>query len=91
MTDDSQLPDLVFEDNHELLVLSAGVFMRFKSDEMAPPEWKEALADLRLDYWKELSKVRPNASGNRINTVDPTSGYTAPSQDRSSISSDFNS
>lgn len=59
LVNDADIPDLIPEDHHELLVLSAGVFLRFKSDEMAPPEWKEALNDLRFDLWKELSKGRP--------------------------------
>ena len=90
MVGDSEIPDLIPEDFHELIVLSAGVYLRFKADEMAPAEWKGALNEARMDFWKEVSIGRPRASGRTVRRINALSDYDAPSQDRSSISSDQN-
>ena len=90
MVNGNEIPDLVPEDFHELLVLSAGVYLRFKADEGAPETWRAALDEARLDFWKEVSIARPRAAGRSIRRVDALADYDAPSQDRSSISSDQN-
>ena len=90
MVNDAEIPDLIPEDFHELIVLSAGVYLRFKADELAPAEWKEALNDIRIDYWKEISLGRPRSSGSSIRRVNAQADYDAPAQDRSSISTDQN-
>lgn len=91
LVNDAEIPDLIPEDFHELLVLSAGVFLRFKADEMAPQEWQSALNDLRMDYWKELTLGRPRSTGSAIRRIDPFEDFDAPAQDRSSIATDNNS
>ena len=91
MVNDAEIPDLVPDDFHELLVLSAGVYLRYKADEMAPGEWKAALDEVRMDYWKEIALGRPRSTGQGVRRVDAQADYDAPAQDRSSISTDNNS
>ena len=91
LVNDADVPELIPDDYHELIVLSAGVYLRFKADELAPEAWQMALQDIRIDYWKEISMGRPNSSGTQVRRIDPFADYDAPSQDRSSIASDQNS
>jgi hypothetical protein len=59
MANDDEEPLLIPPAHHELLVYSAAVTARFGADEGAPGDWKDHLRELRMDYWKFISKGRP--------------------------------
>jgi len=59
MVADDDEPDLVQPVYREVLVWSAAIDLRRRADEGAPPEWLGAYAELRLDYWKSISRGKP--------------------------------
>jgi hypothetical protein len=63
LASDDQVPDLIPAQLHELLVLSAAVYLRWKADEEAPRAWLSELHEMRLDFWKLVSRERPLTDG----------------------------
>ena len=79
-------PDVIPSDFHEMLYWSAACELRKRADEKAPFSWEKELGDIRLDYYKTLSRGRPVSQppsvrfGNGISVSSP-----AATQDGSSI------
>lgn len=59
MSEDDDEPDLIFPTYREILVWAAGIDLRRRADEGSPGEWLQAHHDLRVDYWKTLSRGKP--------------------------------
>lgn len=61
MEEDDDMPELIPDHMHELLVWSAAIFLRQVADEEAPREWHMERESLRMDYAKWLSSTKPVA------------------------------
>ena len=59
LVNDIDVPELVPDEFHELLPLSAAILLRGMADESPPPWWVSKQDDYRLDYWKFVSRGRP--------------------------------
>jgi hypothetical protein len=52
-------PDLLQEDDQDLLVWSAAILLRTAADDEAPSSWSRKQFDLRMSFWKGLASGRP--------------------------------
>lgn len=62
LLDDEDIPTLIPEQFHELLVWSTAIQLRRRADESSPPEWQAELRDLRLDYHKYVMTAKPHSN-----------------------------
>ena len=62
LTNDDDVPELVPGEHHELLFYSAAVDLRTRADEAAPMEWLRQQMELRIDFYKDVSRGRPHTS-----------------------------
>tara|TARA_Y100000034_G_C6702511_1_gene309907 strand:- start:19 stop:666 length:648 start_codon:yes stop_codon:yes gene_type:complete len=60
MVQDDDEPDLMPEEHRELIFYSAAIDLRNRADEMAPQAWLMERENLRMDFWKDISKNRPH-------------------------------
>jgi hypothetical protein len=68
LVNDNEVPELIPDEFHELIPLSAAILLRQMADEAAPVAWLSRQEDYRLQYWKFVSRGRPLAD---IPSVDP--------------------
>lgn len=66
LQDDDTSPELVPEQFHWVIVWSAAVLARAIADDMAPSDWRRELHEMRLDFYKHVSKGRPLSATPRI-------------------------
>ena len=59
MVSDDDVPELIPDELHMLLVWSAAAYLRLKADEAVPNGWMQELDEARLDFWKMVSRGRP--------------------------------
>jgi hypothetical protein len=69
MINDDDEPDLVPSEHHELIFYSAAIDLRTRADEMAPPSWLAEREELRMDFYKDVSRGRPHTSVTSIDYV----------------------
>lgn len=83
---DGDIPQLIPEGYHDMLMWSAAIFLRQAADEGTPQEWRYELNELRTDFCKWLSKGHPVGDEAPQSTINDLSivGAQAP-QDGSSI------
>lgn len=67
MLNDDDIPELISSDHHELIFYSASIDLRTRADEMAPPSWMSEREELRMDFYKDVSRGRPHTSVTSIN------------------------
>tara|TARA_R110002020_G_scaffold230081_1_gene440853 strand:+ start:303 stop:950 length:648 start_codon:yes stop_codon:yes gene_type:complete len=73
MLTDDEVPDLVSPDHHELIFYSAAIDLKTRADEMAPPSWMSEREELRMDYYKDVSRGRPHSDVTSIRSAYPDS------------------
>lgn len=71
MQADSDVPTIIPEQFHQLIVYSAACMLRSSLDDESPREWREERDELRLDYYKHTARPRPSAGAI---TILPSSG-----------------
>ena len=71
MSADADEPKLVSRDHHELIAYSAAIDLRTRADEVAPQSWLFERQELRIDFYKDVSRSRPHST---VNTI--RSGYS---------------
>lgn len=59
LVNDGDIPELIQPEHHELLMWSAAIRLRLRSDEGAPGPWTQHHRELQLDYWKSTSRGKP--------------------------------
>lgn len=59
MSSDSDTPELIPAEYHELIVWSAACDLKSIGDEAAPAEWMQTRNEFRIDLWKYVSRGRP--------------------------------
>lgn len=69
MANDDDVPELIPSDHHELIFYSASIDLRTRADEMAPPSWMSEREELRMDFYKDVSRGRPHTSVTSIDFV----------------------
>tara|TARA_R110000824_G_scaffold112943_1_gene262429 strand:+ start:240 stop:908 length:669 start_codon:yes stop_codon:yes gene_type:complete len=69
MLTDDETPDLIPSNHHELIFFSAAIDLRTRADEMAPPSWVHEREELRMDFYKDVSRGRPHTSVTSIDFV----------------------
>jgi len=69
MINDDDEPELIPSEHHELLFFSAAIDLRTRADEMAPPSWLAEREELRMDFYKDVSRGRPHTSVTSIDFV----------------------
>ena len=75
---DEDIPDLIPEEFHELLVWSAAILLRQIADEAAPPAWISRWKDRQAAYHKHISTGRPDGNNEWfIGNTSPTTYYSA--------------
>jgi hypothetical protein len=62
MVNDDDEPELIPFSHHELVFYSAAIDLRTRADEMAPPSWLAEREELRIDFYKDVSRGRPHTS-----------------------------
>ena len=62
MSADEDEPSLVSSDHHELIFYSAAIDLRTRADEAAPQSWLMERQDLRMDFYKDVSRGRPSTT-----------------------------
>lgn len=62
LVNDEDEPELIAQDFRELLSWSAAIRFRRMGDESAPQEWILERDEIRTDFWKHVSRGRPNDS-----------------------------
>ena len=70
MSVDDDEPTLIPVGHHELIFFSAAIDLRTRADEVAPQMWLMEREDLRIDFYKDVSRGRPHST---VNTI--RSGY----------------
>jgi len=60
MSADEDEPDLIAPDHHELIFYSAAIDLRTRADEVAPQSWAMERQELRMDFYKDVSRGRPH-------------------------------
>jgi len=71
MVHDYDTPDLVPPEHRELIFYSAAIDLRNRADEMAPQAWMYERENLRMDFWKDVSKNRPHTDVMGITSTYP--------------------
>lgn len=61
LQDDGDIPDILPDDYHDLIVWTAAIRLRRIADGKAPVEWGYERDELRMDYHKYISRGRPNS------------------------------
>jgi hypothetical protein len=91
LVNDDDYPELVPEEFHELLPLSAACILRLMADEICPVSWTTEQNEQRQLFWKFVSRGRPLADLSSSNWLDvPDAGAAVADQDGQSISADNN-
>ena len=62
MSADEDEPALVSSDHHELIFYSAAIDLRTRADEVAPQSWLMERHELRIDFYKDVSRGRPHTT-----------------------------
>lgn len=70
LVSDEDVPELIHEQFHEMLVWAAAIQARIVADEQVPQTWTMRLQEFRDDYWDTLSRGRPSDSVVTIRPVD---------------------
>jgi len=60
MSADEDEPELIAPDHHELIFYSAAIDLRTRADEVAPQSWAMERQELRMDFYKDVSRGRPH-------------------------------
>jgi hypothetical protein len=71
MVQDDEVPTLIPYEHHELIFYSAAIDLRNRADEMAPQAWLFERENLRMDFWKDISKNRPHTDVIGISSTYP--------------------
>ena len=71
MVQDDDEPDLMPPEHRELIFWAAAIDLRNRADEMAPQSWLFERENLRMDFWKDISKNRPHTDTVGITTTYP--------------------
>ena len=74
MVQDDDVPDLIPSEHHDLVFWAAAIDLRNRADEMAPQSWLMERENLRMDFWKDISKNRPHTDTLGITTTHPDMG-----------------
>ena len=74
MVQDEDVPDLIPSEHHDLVFWAAAIDLRNRADEMAPQSWLMERENLRMDFWKDISKNRPHTDTLGITTTHPDMG-----------------
>ena len=72
MVQDDDEPDLIPPEHHDIIFWSAAIDLRNRADEMAPQAWLFERENLRMDFWKDISKNRPHTDAIGISTTYPS-------------------
>jgi hypothetical protein len=75
---DSDVPELVPPQFHDLIVWEAAVLLRQIADEGSPAEWRHERDELRADFYKHCSRGRPASHVQRIFPSASHGGVTDP-------------
>lgn len=75
LQDDETEPDLVPSQFHWLIVWTAAILGRSTADDMAPGDWRLEQREMRLDFYKHVSKGRPLSNSPRIQSQRDGSGF----------------
>lgn len=59
LSDDTDVPYLIYNDMHDMLVWSAACYLYDIKDLKVPASWMKRRDDWRLQYWKALSLGKP--------------------------------
>jgi hypothetical protein len=59
LSEDTDVPELVPDEFHELIPLSAAILLRGMAEEIPPPWWLEKQREYRYEFWKFISRGRP--------------------------------
>lgn len=68
LQDDEDEPDLIPSQFHYLLVWTAACLGRAGADDRIPQDWKDERKEMRLDFYKHVSKARPKS---RVTVMTP--------------------
>jgi hypothetical protein len=74
LRDDEAEPELIPAQFHYLIVWTAAALGRGGADDSIPSDWKEERREMRLDFYKHVSKARPKS---RVNTIKMNSSDTS--------------
>lgn len=73
---DGDKPYLIPTACQEILMWSAAIDLRQRKDEEAPYSWMASLNDLRMDFWKVVSRGRPMRGNTaRVNPAGSSNDY----------------
>jgi|TARA_Y100000310_G_scaffold20944_1_gene20268 hypothetical protein len=72
MIQDDDEPDLIPSEHREIIFWSSAIDLRNRADEMAPQAWLFERENLRMDFWKEISKNRPHTDTIGVATSYPS-------------------
>jgi hypothetical protein len=62
MSADDDVPELIAPDHHELIFYSAAIDLRTRADEVSPQSWAMERQELRMDFYKDVSRGRPHST-----------------------------
>ena len=72
LVQDDDEPDLIPSEHREIVFWSAAIDLRNRADEMAPQAWLFERENLRMDFWKEISKNRPHTDTIGVASTHPS-------------------